>query len=454
MTESLLNQLSIDTLEAIHPALPALVTLGVLVVFALAVHLVARFILLRVVTRITQRTAATWDDALVHHKVFSRTAQVAPALVLYVGIAFVPDLPETVFTLLRNVMLGYMVLMATLAITSTLAAGHDVYAQTPVGRERPIKGVFQVAQLAIFILGAIMVIASVIDRSPLILLSGLGAMGAILLLVFKDTILGFVASIQLAAQDMVRVGDWIEMPQYGADGDVIDVALHTVKVQNWDRTITMIPTHALMDSSFRNWRGMQQSGGRRIMRSIPLDVNSVRFLSQEEIARFSRFALLQGYVDSKQRELDEYNEALGADSKDAVNLRRLTNIGTFRAYVLNYLRNHPKIHKDMTLMVRQRETVGEGVPLQVYAFCNDTRWVEYENAQGDIFDHILAIVPEFGLRLYQKPGGNDFRELVANRGTPETARGGDGAQLGTGDEPGSDTAAGNGEQDREQRATG
>ncbi|MGB5345859.1 MAG: mechanosensitive ion channel family protein [Woeseia sp.] len=417
MIESLINYLSPENLSAIHPALPALSGIAGLLLLALVAHLIARFVLLRIINGITQRTVTTWDDALVHNRVFGRTAQVVPALILFTGLPFVPDLAGPLFTLLRNIALAYMVLMATMAVSATLRAAHEVYSQTPLGSERPIKGVVQIAQLGVFILGAILVIAAVMDRSPLILLSGLGAMGAILLLVFKDTILGFVASVQLSSQDMVRVGDWIEMPQYAADGDVIDVALHTVKVQNWDKTITMIPTHALIANSFRNWRGMQQAGGRRIMRNVFLDMTSIRFLTRDEISHFKRFVLLADYMEKKQQELDEYNASLEHATADDVNLRRLTNIGTFRAYLLNYLRNHPKIHKEMTLLVRQQPPGAEGLPMQVYAFCNDTKWENYEGVQADIFDHILAILPKFGLRVYQKPSGHDLQGL----GTPGAA---------------------------------
>ena len=256
-----------------------------------------------------------------------------------------------------------------------------------------------------------MIIAALLDRSPLLLLSGFGAMTAILLLVFRDTILSLVASVQLTAQDMVRVGDWIEMPQFGADGDVIDVQLHTVKVQNWDKTITTIPTHRLISDSFKNWRGMSESGGRRIKRAIHIDLGSVRFQTDEEIEHFRRFALLKGYVGDKLQELRDYNAGLPTEVDDEVNRRRLTNIGTFRAYAFNYLKHHPKINQQMTLIVRQLAPGPEGLPLEIYCFTNTTAWADYEGIQSDIFDHLLAITPEFGLRLFQKPAGHDLQLL-------------------------------------------
>lgn len=241
------------------------------------------------------------------------------------------------------------------------------------------------------------------------------AMTAVLLLVFRDTILGLVASVQLTAQDMVRVGDWIEMPRYNADGDVIDVALHTVTVQNWDKTITTIPTHALISDSFTNWRGMYGAGGRRIKRSVFIDVESIRFLTREEIERLRNFALLKGYIDAKQSELEEHNRRVAPGTSEAVNLRRLTNIGTFRAYVFNYVRSHPGINKDLTLMVRQLAPGAGGLPLEIYAFTSDTAWEAYENTQGDIFDHVLAVTGEFGLHLFQNPTGQDIRRAFPAR---------------------------------------
>jgi miniconductance mechanosensitive channel len=245
-----------------------------------------------------------------------------------------------------------------------------------------------------------------------LLLSGVGAMTAVLLLVFKDTILGLVASIQLSANDMVRVGDWIEMPACGADGDVIEVALHTVKVQNWDKTITTIPTYRLIADSFKNWRGMSEAGGRRIKRSIHIDQQSIRFLTDDEITKLKRFALLREHFESKRRELDEASGQLGDAAHEVVNRRRLTNIGVFRAYVRSYLRAHAQVHDAMTLMVRHLEPGPEGLPIQIYCFTKTTEWLPYEDIQSDIFDHLLAILPEFGLRVFQQPAGSDLSELV------------------------------------------
>ena len=401
----------IEKLGTIHPLLPPGVGLLGLLAGAVIVDLIAKYVLVRAVRAFARRTSATWDDALVTHNVFGRLVHVVPALIVFVGAPFITGLPESGVQLLRNVAMGYMVLMLTLALTAMLSAANTIYSASAMARERPLKGFVQLLQIAIWILGGVMIIAAVLDRSPLLLLSGFGAMTAILLLVFKDTILSLVASVQLTAQDMVRVGDWIEMPQFGADGDVVDVQLHTVKVQNWDKTITTIPTHRLITDSFKNWRGMSQAGARRIKRAIHIDVSTIRIQTEDEIEHFARFALLNDYVKTKEQELADYNAGLATEVDEEVNRRRLTNIGTFRAYAYNYLKNHPQIHKDMTLMVRQLAPGPEGLPLEIYCFTNTTVWAEYEGIQSDIFDHLLAIVPEFGLRLFQQPAGSDLANL-------------------------------------------
>lgn len=400
-----------EKLGSIHALLPPVAGILTLLTGAIIINLLATRILVAIVRSFAQRSSVTWDDVLVSHNVFGRLAQVLPALIVYLGIQFVPDLAEEVVQLIRNVAMGYMVLMLTLSLTAILSAGSTIYSASPVAKHRPLKGFVQLVQIIVWILGGIMMIAAVLDRSPLLLLSGFGAMTAILLLIFKDTILSLVASVQLSAQDMVRVGDWIEMPQFGADGDVVDVQLHTVKVQNWDKTITTIPTHRLITDSFKNWRGMSEVGARRIKRAIHIDVSSIRFQTQDEVDHFKRFALLKTYIENKSVELADYNAGLEFEVAADVNKRRMTNLGTFRAYAFNYLKNHPKIHTGMTLLVRQLELGSEGMPLEIYCFTNTTAWEDYEGIQSDVFDHLLSIVPEFGLRLYQKPAGSDFANL-------------------------------------------
>jgi len=389
--------------------------LAILIVAAMLVQAVATFVIVRVVRLVVQRTANRWDDALLAHRVFQRAAHILPYLVIQFGIALVPDLPPKLATVISNVALATTLLYATLAIAGMLNASQAVYATSEHARTRSIKGYVQLGKIALYVVAAIAIVATIIDRSPWLLLSGLGAMSAVLLLVFKDTIMSFVASVQLTSNDMLRVGDWIEMPQVGADGDVVDIALHTVKVQNWDKTITTIPTWRLISESFRNWRGMQQAGGRRIKRTLCIDAGSVGFLDESEIERLSKLHLLGPYLSEKQRTIAEANAALGTAAGVLANTRRLTNIGTFRAYALAYLKSHPNIHEGMTCMVRSLEPSATGIPVELYCFTNTIVWAEYERVQGDVFDHLLAILPEFGLRMYQNPAGADLLRWQAQR---------------------------------------
>ena len=398
-------------LESIHPLLPPIVGSGALFFVALLAYFITKAVLVRLVHGVAARSHATWDDQLVKQKVFGRLAQVVPALVIQKAIPLVPGWSDAAETVLTNVTTAWVVLTLALTLAAALTAANEIYENRPGATERPIKGFIQLAQLGVYIIGAILIIAALIDRSPVILLSGVGAITAVLMIVFKDTLLSLAASVQLASQQLIRVGDWLEVPQFGADGDVIDVALYTVTVQNWDKTITTIPTYQLVAGSFKNWRGMSESGGRRIKRSINIDVNSIRFLTDAEVQRFAQFRLLKDYIPTKQQELADYNQGIGQTSETAANLRQLTNIGTLRAYIVNYLRNHPKIHQTMTLIVRQLEPATTGLPIEIYCFSNDIDWRNYEDIQADIFDHICAIVPEFGLRLYQQPAGADLEKL-------------------------------------------
>lgn len=401
----------LDKLAEIHPLMPLAAMLAALLLGAYIADRIAKFVLLNLVRRFAASTDVSWDNILVEHKVFERIVHLVPAIIIFWGIDVIPDIPDEAVTVVRNVTLGYMVLMLTMALSSSLSAANEIYSHTEMAKDRPLKGFVQLVQLVIWILGGIMIVAAILDRSPVLLLSGFGAMTAVLLLIFKDTIMSLVASVQITAQDMVRVGDWIEMPQYGADGDVIDVQLHTIKVQNWDKTIVTVPTHKLVSESVKNWRGMSEAGGRRIKRPLFIDISTIRFLSDEEVSEFRRLALLVDYIDRKKKELADYNAGLKHAVDAEVNHRRLTNVGTFRAYAFNYLKNHPKVRDDMTLLVRQLGSGPDGLPIEVYCFTNTTVWSEYEDIQSDIFDHLLAIVPEFKLKIYQRPAGTDFDKL-------------------------------------------
>ncbi|MEX6501241.1 mechanosensitive ion channel family protein [Pseudomonas zhanjiangensis] len=384
---------------------------GLLILSAWLGNWLVKRILVRILCRLIDATALGRNAQHLDNQLIKRLANIVPALILFAGIGLVPHLPDAVVTVTRNVCSAFIVLTVALALGTLLDIANTLYQLRHDAHLRPIKGYLQVLKIAVFAVAAILMVATLIDRSPLILLSGLGAMAAVLMLIFQDTLLSLVASVQITSSDMVRVGDWIEMPQLNADGDVIDIALHTVKVQNWDKTITSIPTKRFISDPFKNWRGMQECGGRRIMRSLYLDQTSIGFLGPEEIAHLQRINLLEQYLSRKHSELDSWNSALDAASQLPANTRRLTNIGTFRAYVEHYLRQHPHIHQDMTQLVRQLSPTADGLPLQLYCFTNTTAWNRYESIQSDIFDHLLAILPEFGLRVFQHPSGADMREL-------------------------------------------
>ena len=389
--------------------LQSLIGLALLAVTALAVNYVLKHVILRIAAPYLDRQTKTIDKAA------AWLATAAPLLVVSRGIALVPNLPEWLYNAVRNIAQALIVLSVAMAIVKALSYANEVYERLPRSKNRPIKGFVQVVKILVLCGAAIILVAVLIDQSPLLLLSGLGAITAVLLLVFKDTILSLVASVQLTTQDMLRVGDWITMDSMGADGDVIDISLHTVKVQNFDKTLVTIPTHRLVSDSYQNWRGMSQSGGRRIKRALHIDQNSVRFLSEEEVEGLKKFKMLKTYLADKREEIAKWNaqELSGEDAP--VNARRLTNLGTLRAYIDAYLRWHPRISKDFTLMVRQLAPGPQGVALELYCFTDTTAWAVYEGIQADIFDHLIAILPEFDLKLFQEPSGGDFA-LAMERG--------------------------------------
>ena len=387
--------------------LATIMLLTVALLVAWLVDFVAKRIILRLVKGLAKRTKTHWDNALVDAHVFDRLAHLAPALVVYGALPVIFPQHEQLENFLQRVTMAFMILTVALGIGNALSAAVVVLrTYDPLGRT-PFRTYAQVGQIIVFVVAAILVISTLLDESPWALLSGIGALTAVVMLVFKDSILGFVASVQLTANDMVRRGDWIEMPKYGADGDVMDVSLNTVKVQNWDKTISTIPTYQLMQESFKNWRGMSESGGRRIKRSLYIDMNSIKFCDEKLIERFQRIELLSDYMHEKREEVAASNQGK-VDASLPTNLRRLTNVGTFRAYVVAYLRVHPKIHQKMTFLVRQLQPTDRGLPLEVYVFSNDQNWARYEGIQADLFDHFLAVLPEFELRVFQLPTGADL----------------------------------------------
>ena len=387
----------------------------VTIILSITANRIAKRVGLRIVTRVVRRTCTNWDDILLERAVFERMSHLAPALVIYwmAEVAFVGIDPLILITQRGSQV--YMIVVGLMVVDGLLNALHDIYQQFPAARDVPIKGFVQVIKIVVNCLGTVLILSVVIQKSPGIFLGSLGAMTAVTMLVFRDPILGFVAGIQLTANRMVRPGDWIEMPKFGADGDVLEVGLTTVKVQNWDKTITMIPTYSLISDSFKNWRGMQDSGGRRIKRAIQIDMTSVTFCDDAMLERLEKVAVLTDYIARKRMEVAAWNREQGVDESTPVNGRRLTNLGTFRAYLEQYLRNHPQIHKGMTFLVRQLPPTAHGLPIEIYVFSSDQVWANYEAIQADIFDHILAVLPEFGLRVFQAPTGADLDKLAPSQ---------------------------------------
>ncbi len=359
-----------------------------------------------------------WTKAFFHTNLTRKVALIAPSLIIQIAVGLVPHVSKDVTSIIKNIAVSVTIFYLLRVLLALLDIFENLQVQNALKEKRPkaIKSYVQLSKILLIILGTVVIISTLIDRSPLIFLSGIGAMSAVLLIVFKDTLTSFVAGIQLTATDMLRVGDWIEMPQVGADGEVTEIALHTVRVQNWDKTITAVPTWRLMSESFKNWRGMAESGGRRIKKVLVIDSSSVRFLSEDDLKRLKRAERIKLYLESREESIKLYhNEVetrIGSLSHDRLNRRSLTNLGTFRAYVDLYLNEHPLVHDDMTRIVRVMESSAEGIPLEVYCFTTTTKWKDYENIQSDIFEHFFAILPEFGLRLYQKPGSGDFRTLL------------------------------------------
>ena len=375
-------------------------------------------LLTRVMSSVATRTLnlvgqPLWAEGLVRRRVFRNIGFALPLLAVLSNLPLFALDPQ-VAGLVTRITISAGVVFVFLALIGVLRTWEDVYSAGDRAQTRSIKGYVELARILLWAVCAVLVVSIMMDRSPLLMLSGLGALSAVLLLVFKDTLLSLVASTQMSNYDMLRLGDWIEMPQAGADGFVIDMALHTVKVQNWDKTVTTIPTYKLFSESFRNWRHMFESGGRRIKRTMRIDASTVRFLTESEISELRRYALIRDYLDGKQVELEESNRQLGELTTVPANRRRLTNIGTFRAYARAYIERHPEIRHDMLMIVRMMEPQSEGIPIEVYCFTNNTAWAEYERIQGDIFDHLLSILPEFWLRLYQAPAGSDLAQLKSN----------------------------------------
>lgn len=384
----------------------------ILILVAILAYIIAKHVVVRGIRHLITKLKFANHDIMSQHSVIRRIANIVPAIVIMNGIVTVPHLSAKMVSFVQMAAQAFIFLTIALAIGELLNIFNLVYQRNPKSRNKPIKGYLQLIKLIIFIVCGLMILGTFLKKDVFTLLAGFGAMAAVLMLVFQNTILSLVASVQISSYDMVRIGDWIEMPSLNADGDVIDMSLHTITVQNFDKTFTTIPTNKLVTDTFKNWRGMSQAGVRRIKRSLYIDQSSVHFMSEAEQSKLKEFLLLDQYLDHKSTELIEFNLKLSNTSP--CNQRRLTNIGTFRAYVELYLNQHPNISKHQSLIVRQLQPTEKGLPLEIYAFSNQIAWKDYEAIQSDIFDHLIAILPEFGLKIYQAPSGYDMQIAMSN----------------------------------------
>ena len=384
----------------------------ILILVAILAYIIAKHVVVRGIRHLITKLKFANHDIMSQHSVIRRIANIVPAIVIMNGIVTVPHLSAKMVSFVQMAAQAFIFLTIALAIGELLNIFNLVYQRNPKSRNKPIKGYLQLIKLIIFIVCGLMILGTFLKKDVFTLLAGFGAMAAVLMLVFQNTILSLVASVQISSYDLVRIGDWIEMPSLNADGDVIDMSLHTITVQNFDKTFTTIPTNKLVTDTFKNWRGMSQAGVRRIKRSLYIDQSSVHFMSEAEQSKLKEFLLLDQYLDHKSTELIEFNQKLSNTSP--CNQRRLTNIGTFRAYVELYLNQHPNISKHQSLIVRQLQPTEKGLPLEIYAFSNQIAWKDYEAIQSDIFDHLIAILPEFGLKVYQAPSGYDMQIALSN----------------------------------------
>ncbi|MFV0481590.1 MAG: mechanosensitive ion channel family protein [Campylobacteraceae bacterium] len=394
---ALLGRLEVETTDFFVTAC----IIGIIVLTALIIYFITRVIVYNTLKSINEKKPNFIISSLLQNNLFFRLSWWLQAWIVYFQVSIWINKTNGTYEFLHSLSALFIIFFMLLSVYSVIDTIFKTLYEKTKTPFFAMQSVIQTIKLILGLIALIYTISVLIDKSPVAILGSLGAMSAVLMLVFKDTILGFVAGLQLSTNNMVHVGDWIEMPKYGADGDVINIGLTTVKVRNWDKTITTIPTYSLVSDSFKNWQGMRESGGRRIKRSMLIDVHSIKFLSDDDYQRLLKANLIHEYLEDKKEEIEEFNAKLQPELANALNERRLTNIGTFRAYVFNYLRNSPRIKQDMTLMVRQLEPTNFGIPLQVYCFTNTVLWTEYENIQSDIFDHIYSVIEDFGLKAYQ-----------------------------------------------------
>jgi miniconductance mechanosensitive channel len=419
MLYTLLNDIQewiekLDIATKYTPIIKVVIIISVIIVLAYLADFITKKVLITSIQKIVKKSKTKWDDILIQRRVIKRIAHFAPALVIYYATQLsLEEYPQVVEVIESGIYI-YLIFISMLAIDAFLSALHDIYTTLPISQERPIKGYIQVVKIVIHSFGSILILSELIGKNPTAIFASLGALAAVLVLVFRDTILGFVSSIQLSANKMLKPGDWITMPSRNADGIVIEITVNTVKVRNWDKTISTIPTWALINESFQNWKGMQESKGRRIARAIHIDIKSIQFVTDEMLERFKKFKLIKEYIEKKQTEIEKFNKDQGITDEDTVSRRRLTNIGIFRKYIEEYLASHPKLHPNKPpyiTLVRHLQPTERGLPIQIYVFSKEYSWGLYEQVQADIFDHILAVVTEFDLRVFQNPSGDDFRNL-------------------------------------------
>lgn len=406
--------ISLGVAPSLADKLDQFIAFALVLIIAFAADAICRCVLLRVVAHLIKRTKAVWDDLVFDRKIMVHLSRmVAPIIIyLFIPVAFAETSSSTL-GFIQRICLIYILVSFLSFIHFFLKAIYIVYSEKEQFRDRPLKGMLQTVQVILWFVGAIVIVSILINKSPVILLAGLGTSAAILMLVFKDSIMGFVSGVQLSANDMLKVGDWIAMPKYGADGTVIEVTLNTVKVRNWDNTITTIPPYLLVSDSFQNWRGMHESGGRRVKRSINIDMTSVKFCTSEMLAKYRKIRLLKDYVEHTEQVIEEYNIENHIDNSILVNGRRQTNLGVFRAYLTVYLKNQPGVNQELTCMVRQLQPTDHGIPMELYFFSANKDWIPYESVQADVFDHVLAIIPEFDLQVFQSPSGRDFQRAFS-----------------------------------------
>ena len=391
--------------------LKLVILLFILFIISYVTNLIVKKILIRSIRLVIKKTKTVWDDALVENKVFISLSHIAPAIVIYLTTPYIfEDFAGAIPYILRlvNAYISTVLIIVIINFLNTLKYYSE---NTKLFKDNPLDSYFQLVKIAIYIIGGIIILSFLLNKSPLYFFSALGAMTVVLLLIFKDTLMGFVASIQLSANDMIQIGDWVSMPKYGADGDVIEMNLTTIKIQNWDKTVTTIPTYAFISESFKNWRGMSESGGRRIKRSLNIKISSIKFCTLEMLERFKKFQLIKDYIEEKSNKIEEYNKENKIDKSYLINGKHLTNIGIFRVYAEAYVKNNPDINLNMTCMVRQLPPTEKGLPIEIYTFSNRQEWVTYEGIMSDMFDHLIAAVPEFELEVFQNPTGTDFRKL-------------------------------------------